>query len=165
MSVRIASPTGFEITGPLRSVDDPPVLVADVNGPRDGRDLGDKLDLRHDTTARAMRIPYGTGRRPITKHVRRLREYLRGEIIAPNPSSSSCVLSDHVGETMTSLDPAICAIGSRYISSQHFARYCLVECPKARTRSSESSGSRSPLRVQCSGELHVRLLDKAGGAI
>ena len=56
------------------------------------------------------------------------------------------------------LAPAIAASGSRYLDHQYFVRCCLVQCPKARMRSSQSSGSRSPRRVECSGELHIRRL-------
>ena len=103
MSLRIGSPTGFEITGPLRSADDPPVLVA--HDPCGGLSLRARLPIVLITPGlcRCRTVP----REPIVRNVneQRLRKYSRDR----RPKSVGVELrdgvGDHVGLKMPSLPP------------------------------------------------------------
>ena len=150
-SPSISSTNWLRDDGPRRSADDPPVLVG--HDPRGALDLACGFDLSHDTGA--LQMP-----RPVTRGIQhRLREYRRDCRPKSVERIESIVVKLRTERPCRGDDDLVRSSHMRdweQVSDQYFVRCCLVTCPEARTRSSQRSGSRSPRRVECSGELHIR---------
>ena len=139
-SPSISSTNWLRDDGPRRSADDPPVLVG--HDPRGALDLACGFDLSHDTGA--LQMPKG----PVTREIQHRPHEYRKDRHPKSVESIESIVVELRTERPCRGDDALARSSHmrdwEQVADQYFAKYCLVECPEARTRLSRSQGSRSP---------------------